>query len=203
MLPTQATLSRPTIKLTDLLRLVSAIRQQQYRFDVVVVANIVLFTAMMSLKKAEVRNATVGHVRHPHGNVLPGMLSKIKGFPPGGPAVQLPREVRHMMRKYLRYLQQHYPGFGMNMHLFPNKNGAKYKNDKLTKHIVKVFAANRALPGCQVKLTLGLIRQSGICYYFEWKIQNDPHRALGPAAERSAEFSGNSLRTVHRRHLWP
>ena len=201
MLPTQVTFSKPTIQLTHLLGLVSAIRQQQYRFDTVVVANIVLFTAMMGLKREEIRNAIVGHVMHPYGNVLPQMLSNIKGLPTEGPVVKLPNEVRYMMRTYLGYLQQHYPGFGMNMHLFPNKKGAKYKNNKLTKHLVKVFAANRALPGCQVKLTLGNIRQSGICYYFEWKYQNDPHHDLAMPLLRSAEFSNNSLRTVYRHHL--
>ncbi|BEQ15169.1 hypothetical protein FAK_22350 [Desulfoferula mesophila] len=69
------------------------------------------------------------------------------------------------------------------MHLFPNKKGKKYDTGKLTRHMKAV-----------VGLTLGDIKNSGICYYYQFLINN---RYLEwDATSITAAFSGDQERKI-------
>lgn len=175
----------PTFTVNDLITKASEIRYMQRRFDTIVIANIVIFTALLALKRNQVINVRVRQVMD-NAQILQDPITQIKGDEVYGYRyLPLPLEYRRRMQEYLFYLKHSYHNFGPNMHLFPNKLGRKYKEGPLTKHMQAVG------------LTLGHIRESGICYYFQFLIRNRHH--FGRALEETAVFSGNKIREIKDR----
>lgn len=179
----------PTHTARDIIIYASIIRCTRRRFDTVVVANIIIFTALLALKRDQVLNVRVRQVMN-NNQIIPDPIINIKGQYQyvNGP-IPLPLEYRRRMQEYLYYLKNKYNNFGPNMYLFPNKNGKKYNTGKLTRHLE---AASTTLD--DIKMTLGDIRKSGICNYYQF-LRNNRHSKWN-AIYNTADFSGHQDRTI-------
>lgn len=188
----------PHIDEKDLIPVVLDISAMERGFDVVVVANIVLFTALLSLKKSHVINARISHVLGTGGQLRPDLVYRVKGLQPGhfNRPINLPPSVMVRMQQYVPYLRGRYTDFSPNFPLFPFHRGAKYPDNKLTKHIRAVLDPLQTRYGWQESMTLGKIRKSGICHYYQWLKRN--HRGQPPAMyfAETANFNGNTSRTI-------
>ncbi|BEQ15166.1 hypothetical protein FAK_22320 [Desulfoferula mesophila] len=104
----------PTYTVKELTARALEIRDLQRRFDTVVIANIVIFTALLALKRSQVLNTRVRQVMGING-IFSNPIVHIKGaYQYHIRRMPLPLEYRIRMQEYLFYLKKRYPNFGVN-----------------------------------------------------------------------------------------